>query len=74
MSFSQIIEELPSLTLAERRELCRQILAFEPAADKLAQCDFLAAEAIQELDRIEDECRRSSHDNGEGQPLGTKPS
>ncbi len=60
MSLAEIIEELPSLTLAERRELCRQTLALEPVADELAACDWLASEAMQELDHLEEESARRS--------------
>lgn len=54
MSLAEMIEGLPSLTLAERRELCRQAIALEPDTGELAFCDALTLEAMQELDRLEE--------------------
>lgn len=54
MSFAKMIEELPSLTLAERRELCRQAIALEPNNSELTFCDALTLEVMQELDRLEE--------------------
>jgi hypothetical protein len=68
MSFAEILDELPSLTLAERRELCRRTLALEPAADELAHCDLLAAEAMQDLDRIEEKTHRNANTPGSSTP------
>jgi len=36
MSFSEILEEIPKLTLVERRELFLQVLSLEPEEEDLA--------------------------------------
>jgi|LakMenEpi13Jul12_1017406.scaffolds.fasta_scaffold04073_2 hypothetical protein len=58
MSMTQIIEELPRLTLAERRALCTRIQELEPEQETLDLCDTLALDAVQMLDRMEEEDAR----------------
>jgi len=53
MSMTEIIDELPRLTLAERRALCTRIQELEPAQDALDLCDALSLEAVQMLDKLE---------------------
>ncbi len=55
MSLSEIIEELPRLSLRERRALVRTLIDLEPGQEDLKTCDHLADEAIQMLDRMEEE-------------------
>lgn len=57
MSLSEIIEELPRLSLHERRALVRTLMDLEPGREDLRMCDHLADEAMQMLDRMEDEDR-----------------
>jgi hypothetical protein len=58
MSMTEIIEELPRLTLAERRALCTRIQELEPERDALDTCDALTLEAMQMLDKVEDDDAR----------------
>ena len=58
MSMTEIIEELPRLTLAERRALCTRIQELEPEQETLDLCDSLALDAVQMLDRMEAEDAR----------------
>jgi hypothetical protein len=60
MSFNQIIEELPKLSLEERRQLTRQLIELEPDRECLETCDRLSDEAMQVLDRTEEEDVRRS--------------
>jgi hypothetical protein len=53
MSLSEIVEELPRLSLRERRTLVRTLIDLEPDRDDLAMCDNLAAEAMELLDQME---------------------
>jgi hypothetical protein len=60
MSMTEIINELPRLTLAERRALCTRIQELEPEQDALDMCDALSLEAVQMLDKMEeDDARRA---------------
>jgi hypothetical protein len=60
MSMTEIINELPRLTLAERRALCTRIQELEPEQDALDMCDALSLEAVQLLDKMEeDDARRA---------------
>jgi len=52
MSFSEILEELPTLTHQERRELGLRLLSFE-TDDDLSLCDHVAAEGFAMLDQLE---------------------
>ena len=52
MSFSEILEELPTLSHQERRELGLRLLSFE-ADDDLSLCDHVAAEGFTVLDQLE---------------------
>lgn len=58
MSIAEIINELPRLTLAERRAVCTRIQELEPEQETLDLCDSLALEAVQILDRMEAEDAR----------------
>jgi hypothetical protein len=55
MSVTEILEELPRLSLHERRELCTRIQELESERDALDLCDTLSLEAMQVLDRREEE-------------------
>ena len=60
MSVAEIIEEIPHLSLAERRMLAAKIVELEPDRETLDTCDHLADESMQVLDRMEeDDARRS---------------
>jgi hypothetical protein len=60
MSVVEIIQEIPRLSLAERRMLAAKIVELEPDRETLDLCDHLADEAMQVLDRMEeDDARRS---------------
>ena len=60
MSVAEIIREIPRLSLAERRMLAAKIVELEPERETLDICDHLADEAMQVLDRMEeDDARRS---------------
>ena len=53
MSFSEILEEIPKLTLVERRELFLQVLSLEPEEEDLAICDHAASEGFAMLELME---------------------
>jgi hypothetical protein len=53
MSFSEILEEIPKMTLVERRELFLQVLSLEPEEEDLAICDHAASEGFAMLDLME---------------------
>ncbi len=55
MSVSQIIEELPRLTLTERRSLANRLHELEPESAALDLCDALSLDAVGMLDQMEDE-------------------
>lgn len=60
MSVTEIMQEIPRLSLLERRMLTSKLLELEPGRDVLEQCDQLADEALQILDRMEeDDARRT---------------
>jgi hypothetical protein len=59
MSVAEIIREIPRLSLPERRMLTNKLLELEPGRETLEMCDQLADEALQILDRMEeDDARR----------------
>jgi hypothetical protein len=58
MSARQIIDELPKLTHAERREIARQLFALEEEVQTLADCDRRANEHSLMLDALESEDAR----------------
>ena len=58
MSVAEIIQEIPKLSLAERRLLAAKITELEPDRETLDLCDHLADEAMQVLDRMEEEDAR----------------
>ncbi len=53
MSFSEILKEIPKLTLVERRELFLQVLSLELEEEDLAICDHAASEGFAMLDLME---------------------
>jgi hypothetical protein len=53
MSFSEILEEIPKLSLIERREIFLQVLSLEPEEEELAICDHTASEGFAMLDLME---------------------
>jgi hypothetical protein len=55
MSASEIIAELPKLSLAERRRLAGAIFDLETEADLLRDCDKRANERFAMLDAMESE-------------------
>lgn len=55
MSVAEIIREIPKLSLAERRLLAAKIVELEPERETLDISDHLADEAMQVLDRMEEE-------------------
>ena len=60
MSATEIIQELPKLTEAERREVRRKLAELSAVADAdVALCDETALTAFQELDKQEDGDRRA---------------
>jgi hypothetical protein len=59
MSVAEIMQEIPHLSLPERRMLTNKLLELEPGRETLEMCDQLADEALQILDRMEeDDARR----------------
>ena len=57
---AEIMQELPRLSLPERRMLTNKLLELEPGRETLEMCDQLADEALQILDRMEeDDARRT---------------
>ena len=55
MSASEIIAELPKLSLSERRRLARAIFDLETEAELLRDCDKRADERFAVLDALEAE-------------------
>lgn len=53
MSFSEILQEIPKLSLVERREIFLQVLSLEPEEEDLAICDHAAYEGFAMLDLLE---------------------
>jgi len=53
MSMAEIIEELPKLTLPQRRELCRKIIELEAEHADIALCDEAARQGFAMLDQME---------------------
>ena len=58
MSVAEIMQEIPRLSLAERRMLTNKLLELEPERGAIEACDHLADEALQILDQMEDEDAR----------------
>jgi hypothetical protein len=54
----EIIESLPKLTHAQRREVCRQILLLEAEQDDIAACEAAAVESFSRLEKMEAEDAR----------------
>jgi hypothetical protein len=55
MSVAEIIQEIPRLSLPERRMLANKLLELEPGREALDLCDQLTGEALQTLDRMEED-------------------
>jgi hypothetical protein len=55
MSVTEIMQEIPRLSLLERRMLTNKLLEMEPGRETLEMCDQLAVETMQVLDRMEEE-------------------
>ena len=53
MSFIEILDEIPKLSLGERRELFLQVLSLEPEEEDLSICDHVAFEGFSILDEME---------------------
>jgi len=59
MSVAEIMQEIPKLSLPERRMLTNKLLELEPGREILEMSDQLADEALQILDKMEeDDARR----------------
>ena len=58
MSTAEIINALPSLTEAQRREVQAKLLELALQDDEVRQCDAAAIEAARLLDKMEDEDAR----------------
>jgi len=50
----EILQELPKLSLPERRMLATKLLELEPGRETLETCDQLADESLQILDCMEE--------------------
>ena len=60
MSATEIIQELPKLTEAERHQVRRKLAELTATADEdVAFCDAAALATFQELDKQEDVARRA---------------
>ena len=55
MSVAEIMQEIPRLSLPERRMLTNKLLELEPGRETLEMCDQLADEALKILDRMEED-------------------
>lgn len=55
MSMTEILEELPRMSPAERRRLGRELIALEPEAAEIEACEVIAAESFALLDQLEAE-------------------
>lgn len=55
MSVAEIMQEIPHLSLPERRMLTNKLLELEPERETLEMCDQLADESLQILDRMEED-------------------
>lgn len=53
MSFIEILDEIPKLSLRERRELFLQVLSLEAEEEDLSICDHIASEGFSILDEME---------------------
>jgi hypothetical protein len=55
MSVVEIMQEIPHLSLLERRMLTLKLLELEPGGEASEMCDQLADSALQLLDRMEED-------------------
>jgi hypothetical protein len=53
MSFIEILDEIPKLSLGERRELFLQVLSLEPEEGELSICNHVASESFAILYEME---------------------
>ncbi len=61
MSTAEILNELPKLTEAERRDVRQKLVELAAANEAVALCDQTATEGAMMFDRMEDEdARRKS--------------
>ena len=58
MSMAEIINALPSLTEAQRREVHAKLLELALQNDEVRQCDAAAIEAARLFDQMKDEDAR----------------
>ncbi len=58
MSMAEIINALPSLTEAQRREVQARLLELALQDEEVRQCDAAAIEGVRLLDQMEDEDAR----------------
>jgi hypothetical protein len=60
MSLNEIMQEIPRLSLPERRMLTNKLLELEPGREDIEMCNDVADQALQILDRMEEEdsCRK----------------
>lgn len=55
MSVAEIMQEIPRLSLSERRMLTLKLMELEPEKEALDMCDHLTDAALQVLDRMEED-------------------
>ena len=60
MSVTEIMQEIPRLSLPERRMLTNKLLELEPERETLEMCDQLTGEALQLLDQMEEDDARGA--------------
>jgi len=60
MSTTEIIQELPKLTQADRRAIQKKLLELTLQDDDVKLCDAAATEAARSLDQVEEEDARRS--------------
>jgi hypothetical protein len=58
MSLTEIIQEIPRLSLPERRILTNKLLELEPGREDIEMCNEVADQTLQILDRLEEEDTR----------------
>jgi hypothetical protein len=60
MSVAEIMQEIPRLSLAERRMLTNKLLELEPDRETLETCNRATDEALKILDQMEEDDARGS--------------
>ena len=61
MSVSEIIQEIPKLTLEELRFLAAKITEMEPGLETFKKCDQLATQTTRLLGRLEERNARRAN-------------